>query len=155
MRLITYYVFVNVAHYCLRCSASLLTFFEAPHIKHLKRSFLISIQSRAHVLSPPPPGGRYTLVLSAPQWAYLSKLEVLQQPGVQVEQQPDGSVIVCLSQEHYSIFLNSISSSKPRTNVTVTDITVEVDAGEWSRVPLVALLGPPKKGATPEILCAS
>ena len=91
---------------------------------------------------PPPTGGRYTLVLSAPQWAYLSKLEVLHQPGVQVDEQSDGSVTVYLSQEHYSIFLSSISAKKPRVNVSITDITVEVDSGEWSRVPLVAFSRP-------------
>ena len=87
------------------------------------------------------------MVLSAPQWAYLSKLEVLHQPGVQVDAQSDGSVTVYLDQEHYSIFLSSISAKKPRVNVSITDITVEVDSGEWSRVPLVALYRPTCPGA--------
>ena len=60
-----------------------------------------------------------------------------------MEEQSDGSVTVYLTQHHYSLFLSAVScNNKPRVNVTITDITVEVSEGESSRVPLLALLGP-------------
>lgn len=90
-------------------------------------------------ISTPSPGGRYTLLLSGPQWALLSKLEVLSSAGVEVVKQGDGAVSCSLSQEQYSTFLASVSAAKPArtTSVAITDISVEVGAGKTT---LLALL---------------
>ena len=77
-------------------------------------------------------GGRYQLVLSAPQWAYLSKLDVMHNHDVVIDKHEDGSVIVHMKQEDYSIFLNSMSTNnhKTKVNLAITDIITQLDAGE-------------------------
>ena len=74
------------------------------------------------------------MTLSAPQWAYLCKMEVFAGPNVQVERQADGSVIVFLVQADYSVFLQSTSSAgaqKPKTAVVnISNINIEIDASE-------------------------
>ena len=77
-------------------------------------------------------GGRYKLVLSAPQWAYLSKLDVMHNPDVMISKQDDGSVVLHMKQEDYSMFLNSTATNKPKANLTLSidDIITGMDPGE-------------------------
>ena len=70
------------------------------------------------------------MVLTAPQWAYLSKMDVFHKPEVNVTKHPDGTVSVELNEAHYSLFLQSITSHKPRT--IIADITVEIDECKYS-----------------------
>ena len=81
--------------------------------------------------------GRYQLTLSAPQWAYLCKLEVFAGPNVEVQKQADGSVIVILVQQDYSTFLQSTSEAgahtvtKPKAAVVnISNINIEIDASK-------------------------